>query len=89
MKYQNTAFGGVKELVTPCMGVWIEISITSPSDTSPFVTPCMGVWIEIHYLLLFYVPVYVTPCMGVWIEIPFFKNPSGFRQSHSLYGSVD
>ena len=37
----------MKEEVTPCMGVWIEIEIPYPSQLSEYVTPCMGVWIEI------------------------------------------
>ena len=33
--------------VTPCVGVWIEIRLFRPWDTSIIVTPCVGVWIEI------------------------------------------
>ena len=36
----------IANVVTPCVGVWIEtISILSTHVTSP-VTPCVGVWIE-------------------------------------------
>ena len=33
--------------VTPCVGVWIEISISATSAHHSKVTPCVGVWIEI------------------------------------------
>ena len=39
--------------VTPCVGVWIEISIKPPPFTLPTVTPCVGVWIEIISLVCF------------------------------------
>ena len=34
-------------MVTPCMGVWIEIECTNYFKKVEVVTPCMGVWIEI------------------------------------------
>ncbi len=34
-------------MVTPCMGVWIEIVHGIPDKSIIAVTPCMGVWIEI------------------------------------------
>ena len=34
-------------LVTPCVGVWIEIKKTHDSNDGTLVTPCVGVWIEI------------------------------------------
>ena len=37
-----------KKQVTPCAGVWIEISYSSASSRRTFVTPCAGVWIEIY-----------------------------------------
>ncbi len=38
-------------LVTPCVGVWIEIEEKNRSMSVLFlVTPCVGVWIEISYL---------------------------------------
>ena len=33
--------------VTPCVGVWIEIDITTAPCSIIPVTPCVGVWIEI------------------------------------------
>ena len=35
------------EIVTPCMGVWIEMLSCIYGDHTFSVTPCMGVWIEI------------------------------------------
>ena len=34
-------------MVTPCVGVWIEMSMVPITSIIPFVTPCVGVWIEI------------------------------------------
>ncbi len=38
--------------VTPCVGVWIEISFSKFQYLSHSVTPCVGVWIEIPILYL-------------------------------------
>ena len=37
-------------LVTPCVGVWIEIDVKDEFDDTMEVTPCVGVWIEIGKL---------------------------------------
>ena len=37
----------VVRLVTPFMGVWIEITMILIYASLPLVTPFMGVWIEI------------------------------------------
>ena len=37
--------------VTPCVGVWIEISWMTIPFWMIVVTPCVGVWIEISYKL--------------------------------------
>ena len=34
-------------VVTPCVGVWIEISKFGTMELHLWVTPCVGVWIEI------------------------------------------
>ena len=34
-------------LVTPCVGVWIEMALAGLSGNTGLVTPCVGVWIEI------------------------------------------
>ena len=36
-------------MVTPCVGVWIEIISFAPSCVCFCVTPCVGVWIEIGF----------------------------------------
>ena len=35
------------DMVTPCVGVWIEISESDQTFFEFGVTPCVGVWIEI------------------------------------------
>ena len=57
------------DVVTPCAGVWIEISISSVLTGFHLVTPCAGVWIEIWYTHGEHGQPHVTPCAGVWIEI--------------------
>ena len=39
----------VKGVVTPCVGVWIEIALSASCHGICSVTPCVGVWIEILY----------------------------------------
>ena len=34
-------------MVTPCVGVWIEILKANLNKQPILVTPCVGVWIEI------------------------------------------
>ena len=34
-------------VVTPCVGVWIEIDVQTTIQGINNVTPCVGVWIEI------------------------------------------
>ena len=36
-----------EKLVTPCVGVWIEMAMEYVPYEEPKVTPCVGVWIEI------------------------------------------
>ena len=45
-------------IVTPCVGVWIEITSKIDDNSVVRVTPCVGVWIEIDCLLWRYVLVY-------------------------------
>ena len=39
-------------VVTPCVGVWIEITKKNRSTLRNVVTPCVGVWIEIKSLIM-------------------------------------
>ena len=59
--------------VTPCVGVWIEITVIEYFFSIGTVTPCVGVWIEIPYFGAVSSPSIVTPCVGVWIEIYFWQ----------------
>ena len=76
-------------IVTPCVGVWIEISSCFAAPIADLVTPCVGVWIEIYGVFSRHSRLPVTPCVGVWIEIHFNYNTKQIKMSHSLRGSVD
>ena len=56
------------EVVTPCVGVWIETDIIDLYGLYCEVTPCVGVWIETKILSFIRITKSVTPCVGVWIE---------------------
>ena len=57
-------------LVTPYVGVWIEIAETFVPFSIPFtVTPYVGVWIEMTSRRKSESRYRVTPYVGVWIEI--------------------
>ena len=49
LKYHEAACPYVIHGVTPCVGVWIEITGSSSSRSCRGVTPCVGVWIEIPF----------------------------------------
>ncbi len=72
MKLQNGFVVKNDEKVTPCVGVWIEISDTFPP--SIWAKPSLPAW-ECGLKLVHDegsdYPEWVTPCVGVWIEIPF------------------
>ena len=76
------------KIVTPFMGVWIEITNIYTRVSVDDVTPFMGVWIEMMHKNRETSLGQVTPFMGVWIEIGKI-NKNQFYNSHSLYGSVD
>ena len=75
--------------VTPCVGVWIEMSEFAPKLNAFPVTPCVGVWIEITADVAFF-------AKG-WESLPAWE--CGLKSScpdlermlrcHSLRGSVD
>ena len=46
LKQARSKTGYRADVVTPCMGVWIETQIEAHFGVRPNVTPCMGVWIE-------------------------------------------
>ena len=76
-------------IVTPCVGVWIEIHDSLPSAKQHNVTPCVGVWIEIISIEMcssggkMSLPAWEC---GLKLEMVFMTTqPKG----HSLRGSVD
>ena len=56
-------------ILTPCVGVWIEIAQPLSNPLPDKVTPCVGVWIEMSDVNPNCFCKVVTPCVGVWIEI--------------------
>ena len=76
-------------MVTPCVGVWIEIDKAVEIVKGGGVTPCVGVWIEIRMLDIKRSENGVTPCVGVWIEMIGLLSGWIRRLGHSLRGSVD
>ncbi len=50
MKFRKCPLRPVHSLVTPCVGVWIEIVAERGEGLGIDVTPCVGVWIEMFAL---------------------------------------
>ena len=50
LKLEKYLVGQNASVVTPCAGVWIEISTEFMEVKKQTVTPCAGVWIEITML---------------------------------------
>ena len=76
-------------VVTPLVGVWIEIGQTGASGAGLAVTPLVGVWIEIHSLAVqASLVMRHSPCGSVdgnkQHEIIWY-----FGKCHSPCGSVD
>ena len=69
MKYLPVMALLIALLVTPLVGVWIEMSKVVGSFSKGDVTPLVGVWIEISYGVSQVSGIDVTPLVGVWIEI--------------------
>ena len=76
-------------MVTPLVGVWIEIRCEPHEPERVRVTPLVGVWIEISYFILCKMQKIVTPLVGVWIEIYITKYITKDISRHSPCGSVD
>ena len=53
MKHKDFLLDITGEMVTPCVGVWIETLVSTPLYSVSQVTPCVGVWIETSILLMF------------------------------------
>ena len=69
MKLSTFSSTAVTLLVTPFVGVWIEIPHQAVMKYQSFVTPFVGVWIEIDNSSFKLAYIKVTPFVGVWIEI--------------------
>ena len=46
LKHKDFLLDITGEMVTPCVGVWIETLVSTPLYSVSQVTPCVGVWIE-------------------------------------------
>ena len=62
-------------LVTPYVGVWIEIYLKEEIEEAQEVTPYVGVWIEMLNSHFLHQSITVTPYVGVWIEISILVLP--------------
>ena len=60
-------------IVTPLVGVWIEMNRVCTVTPPVVVTPRVGVWIEIYNVANHNDCNTVTPLVGVWIEIGWNK----------------
>ena len=89
LKFYDWDDGANFATVTPCVGVWIEISPVARATVRHVVTPCVGVWIEIPVPRREAPASLVTPCVGVWIEIFSVLALRLCHCRHSLCGSVD
>ena len=65
-------------IVTPYVGVWIEIMGNMFGAAAAPVTPYVGVWIEILFQEFPCFGIIVTPYVGVWIEIGGYAKENRF-----------
>ena len=77
------------EVVTPCVGVWIETLHAKKNCKVRIVTPCVGVWIETVMYDEDIDGSLVTPCVGVWIETVARIDNAERSECHTLRGCVD
>ena len=61
-------------VVTPCVGVWIEMDSISNSLPAARVTPCVGVWIEILSCMLVCVSVLSLPAWECGLKYQIFVS---------------
>ena len=52
LKHDRIKIDNRADVVTPCMGVWIETTLSGIAGAVSPVTPCMGVWIETESSLM-------------------------------------
>ena len=72
-------------IVTPLVGVWIEIQELQCRLSLRKVTPLVGVWIEMFYTGECEKMAGVTPLVGVWIEIVCSCSSCGIISSLPLW----
>ena len=87
LKHDNDG-NSLLDIVTPCVGVWIETSLMLTLEMASAVTPCVGVWIETIRIERYGSTYFVTPCVGVWIETGHLAN-GNIKWGHTLRGCVD
>ncbi len=76
-------------VVTPYVGVWIEMKRNPGLNGIRQVTPYVGVWIEINSWFIRAISSCVTPYVGVWIEMKMCMANTIPRFRHPLCGGVD
>ncbi len=89
LKYVVLSPEAYEEMVTPYVGVWIEIFWFITILILSIVTPYVGVWIEILVGCGEQSQIDVTPYVGVWIEIKSECIELPDKQGHPLCGGVD
>ena len=85
LKFSKVPLPAMQFLVTPLVGVWIEILSKIHMISSIRVTPLVGVWIEIVKYESSFLPVKVTPLVGVWIEITIVTTGTTATKSLPLW----
>ena len=84
--YTNREVPGI---VTPLVGVWIEIVIAINLYTFFLSLPLWECGLKCIYISENSVSFFVTPLVGVWIEIVTGIHPVSSCFGHSPCGSVD
>ena len=80
----------VEVLVTPCVGVWIEINQSIERRFFVCVTPCVGVWIEINlHESNAKTREWSLPAWECGLKFIIFAIAIACKNGHSLRGSVD
>ena len=75
-------------LVTPCVGVWIETVLAELETAEVIVTPCVGVWIETSDWFTRTVPVKSHPAWVCGLKLSLLLMMLMLR-CHTLRGCVD
>ena len=77
-----------EEVVTPCVGVWIETTGIPVFWNSVWSHPAWVCGLKPLCNFVFFRPYYVTPCVGVWIET-ISRIVILLVKGHTLRGCVD